>query len=126
MKYIGVLNVHRLDAYGNGLLFRTHVLHVCVYVLRCVGSCAMFFVLLCNCCGYRPAGPREEPWRGAFPVQFRNAQDAERFARFRVCLLVLHVSVRWQVAIFEVEPFCLPDAADPPLLSWICGHTCGS
>ena len=42
MKYIGVLNVHRLDAYGNGLLFRTHVLHVCVCI--CVAVCRF----LCN------------------------------------------------------------------------------
>ena len=49
MKYVGVLNVHRLDAYGSGLLFRTHVLHVCVYM--CCGlDCGSTLVcrFLCN------------------------------------------------------------------------------
>ena len=96
MKYVGVLNVHRLDAYGNGLLFRTHVLHVCVcvYVLRprlwlnfgVSVPVQCFLFCYATAVATVPPGRERSPGAELSQCSSETPQDAERFARFLVCL----------------------------------------
>ena len=76
----------------------------------------MFLVLLSNVQTATEARRAQ-----TFRVQFRTSETAETFARNMTCFLVLHVSCRWELAIYEVEPFCWPDAHATPLLRWRCG-----
>lgn len=80
----------------------------------------MFLVLLSNV-QTEPATATEARRAQTFRVQFRTSEMAETFARNMTCFLVLHVSCRWELAIYEVEPFCWPDAHATPLLRWRCG-----
>lgn len=80
----------------------------------------MFLVMLRNvCAGHSMISETQRTQ--SFHVTFRQAERAEMFARSLACLLVQHLSCKWELAIYEVEPSCWPDAGAEPLLRWRCG-----
>lgn len=75
----------------------------------------MFLVVMRN------LGLQQQPQEAPFSMQFREVTRAESFARGLAGVLVAHASCRWEVALYEVEPFCWPAADAMPELRWRCG-----